>query len=60
LRAAGSCAQERFESKNRSKRKRIYTHVTCATERSNVAHVFNAVKDIITRKNLAEGGFDIN
>ena len=51
--------QEQFTMKNRHKTRRIYCHVTCATDSSNVQHVFNAVKDIITRKNLAEGGFDL-
>jgi len=48
--------QEEFESKNRSTEKEIYTHVTCATDTSNIKHVFNAVKDIIIRQSLKEGG----
>jgi GTPase SAR1 family protein len=45
-----------FESKNRNADKQIYTHVTCATDTTNVAAVFNAVKDIIIRKSLNEAG----
>jgi len=47
---------EAFQSKNRNPEKVIYSHVTCATDTSNVAAVFNAVKDIIIRKSLGEAG----
>jgi len=36
--------------------KQIYTHVTCATDTNNMRVVFNAVKDIVIRKNLQQGG----
>jgi len=45
-----------FQSKNRNPEKVIYSHVTCATDTSNVTAVFNAVKDIIIRKSLGEAG----
>jgi len=45
-----------FQSKNRNPEKVIYSHVTCATDTSNVAAVFNAVKDIVIRKSLGEAG----
>lgn len=47
---------ETFQSKNRNPEKVIYSHITCATDTSNVAAVFNAVKDIIIRKSLGEAG----
>lgn len=48
--------EEMFQSKNRNPEKVIYCHVTCATDTTNVAAVFNAVKDIIIRKSLGEAG----
>jgi len=48
--------QDAFETKNHNKAKRIYCHVTCATDTSNVAAVFNAVKDIIIRRALGDAG----
>ena len=48
--------EEAFMSKNRDPEKQIYPHVTCATDTGNVAHVFDAVKDIIIRRSLGEAG----
>jgi GTPase SAR1 family protein len=48
--------QEKFVSLNRRLNKKIYTHVTCATDTGNVQAVFNAVKDIILQKNLLGAG----
>jgi len=48
--------QELFHSKNRDSGKHIYTHVTCATDKNNMKVVFNAVKDIVIRKSLHDGG----
>lgn len=45
-----------FENKNRSPEREIYTHVTTATNTSNIAHVFGAVKDIIIKESLRLGG----
>jgi len=36
--------------------KKIYTHITCATNTTNVRAVFTAVKDIIIRGSLAAAG----
>ena len=48
--------REKFESKNRCKDKEIYTHVTCATDPGNIAHVFESVKDILIKQSLRDGG----
>jgi len=48
--------REKFEGKNRCKDKEIYTHVTCATDPGNVAHVFESVKDILIKQSLRDGG----
>jgi len=45
-----------FHQKNSQSERTIYTHVTCATDSSNVQAVFNAVKDIIIKRSLQEGG----
>jgi len=36
--------------------KKVYPHVTCATDSDNVAHVFNDVKDVIISMSLADAG----
>lgn len=48
--------REKFESKNRQQTKEIYTHVTCATDPGNIAHVFESVKDILIKQSLRDGG----
>ena len=53
---AAAFIQDQFERLNRHPNKQIYTHITCATDTNNIRHVFNAVKDIVIRKSLAEGG----
>jgi GTPase SAR1 family protein len=45
-----------FERKKRNPDKEIYTHVTCATDKGNIKHVFDSVKDTIIRKSLRDGG----
>jgi len=53
--SAAQYIQECFESKNKeSATKKIYTHITCATDTNNMKIVFAAVKDIIIRKSLEE------
>lgn len=47
--------QEQFESKNRTSSE-IYAHVTCATDTTNVAFVFNAVQDIVIKDSLEAAG----
>jgi len=56
LKAATDFLRLQFEAKNRNKEKRVYTHVTCATDTTNVHAVFNAVKDIIIKRSLAAAG----
>jgi len=47
--------QEMFESKNHLD-KDIYSHITCATDTTNILAVFNYVKDIIIKKGLSRAG----
>jgi len=54
--AAATFLRMQFEARNRNKDKRIYTHITCATDTGNIQAVFNAVKDIIIKKSLAAAG----
>jgi len=54
--AACEYVQDQFEGRVSDGMKQIYTHVTCATDTSNMRVVFNAVKDIVIRKNLQQGG----
>lgn len=46
--------QQLFESKNHNATRPIYTHITCATDRKNVEHVFNAIKDSMIRSALRD------
>lgn len=46
--------QRMFENKNHSPHRPVYTHITCATDRSNVGHVFNAIKDSMIRNVLRD------
>jgi len=48
--------QEQFETRNKNPDKQIYSHITCATDKNNMKVVFNAVKDIVIRRSLQEGG----
>jgi GTPase SAR1 family protein len=49
--------KEQFEEINKNKSsKKVYTHVTCATDKNNVHAVFDAVKDIVIRQSLAAAG----
>jgi len=45
-----------FLAKNKNPDKSIFTHITCATDTSNVKFVFNAVVAIILEANLKSGG----
>ncbi|ETO06615.1 G Protein, Alpha subunit family member (gpa-3) [Reticulomyxa filosa] len=47
----------KFEQKNRSEEKEVYTHVTCATDTSNVSRVFDSVKAILIKQSLRDGNF---
>lgn len=46
----------RFLAKNKNPEKSIFSHVTCATDTSNVKFVFNAVVAIILEQNLKSSG----
>merc|ERR1712228_851994 len=47
----------RFESKNKNPReKQIYSHVTMATDKTNVERVFGDVQHIVINTSLARGG----
>jgi len=49
--------QMQFEDLNKRKEsKEIYTHFTCATDTSNIQFVFDAVTDVIIKKNLVDCG----
>lgn len=49
---AASFIQSKFEALNRSTSKEIYTHMTCATDTTNIQFVFDAVTDTIIANNL--------
>jgi len=49
-------SMDRFEDSGASKRKRLYPHVTCATDTSSVRTVFEAVKETLVGSNLATAG----
>lgn len=53
--AATEFIQDLFESKN-TQEKDIYTHITCATDTTNIYAVFNFVKDTIIKKGLSRAG----
>lgn len=53
---ASQYIEQTFLSKNRDRTKQVYTHLTCATDTATMKVVFNAVKDIIIRRSLQEGG----
>lgn len=46
----------KFASRRNDSTRQIYTHVTCATDDTNVLHVFNSVKDIVIRAGLLKSG----
>jgi len=52
-----SFIRDEFEGRNRNPQgKQIYSHVTCATERTNVEKVFGDVQHIVINTSLAKGG----
>jgi hypothetical protein len=48
--------EDQFLIRKHNDEKTVYAHTTCATDTTNVAAVFNAVKDIIIRNSLADAG----
>jgi len=45
-----------FHTKNKNPEKKIYVHLTCATDTNNMRAVFVAIKDIIIRRSLGAAG----
>jgi hypothetical protein len=45
-----------FLQQNKSDKKQIYCHFTCATDTRNIRHVFDAVSDIVIEHNLRSTG----
>eukprot|EP00051_Salpingoeca_urceolata_P010532 m.128841 g.128841 ORF g.128841 m.128841 type:complete len:354 (+) comp16748_c2_seq1:223-1284(+) len=43
-----------FQKQNKNPHKAIYHHFTCATDTSNIRHVFDAVSDIIVERHLQD------
>lgn len=48
--------QEMYINRSRIEDKDIYVHATCAMDDTNVTYVFQAVKDIVIKKGLANSG----
>jgi len=48
--------EQAFLSKRQNPDKLIYVHITCATDTSNIATVFHAVRDTIIRTSLLRAG----
>lgn len=48
--------EQTFLERNKNPENLVYTHITCATDTSNIAVVFDACKDIIIRRSLGEVG----
>lgn len=57
LQEAHDYVREQFSSRNNVKDKQLYVHFTTATDTSNIAFVFEAVKDNILTQNLKGSGF---
>ncbi|MES1921574.1 guanine nucleotide-binding protein subunit alpha [Bonamia ostreae] len=56
FKSATDFVKKKFIELNNAKGKEIYTHVTCATNNSNIKHVMAAVTDVFIKKKLAKGG----
>jgi GTPase SAR1 family protein len=56
FKAASEYFKAKFLAKSKNKSKSIYPHVTCATDTTNVAFVFNAVIAIILEQNMKSSG----
>ncbi|GAM18986.1 hypothetical protein SAMD00019534_021610 [Acytostelium subglobosum LB1] len=48
--------KHQFLNQNENPKKHIYPHLTCATNTSNISHVFNSVKDIVLKDALETAG----
>ncbi|UXI22321.1 dispatched protein [Sarcoptes scabiei] len=57
LEDAAAFMQMKFECLNKNPDKKdVYTHFTCATDTNNVQFVFDAIADVILKRNLYEIG----
>jgi len=54
--SATAYIKQEFISRNEYPKKKVYVHVTCATNTENVQFTFNVVKDIIVKNGLKECG----
>jgi len=57
VKAGTQFLRDKFSGLNRNKEKKIYTHITCATNTENVKFVFMSVQDIFMNKNFENFGF---
>ncbi|GBG32325.1 Guanine nucleotide-binding protein subunit alpha [Hondaea fermentalgiana] len=55
--AAAEYCLELFVSRKKNPNKRVYHHITTATDSRNINTVFDACRDIILKSNLLAGGF---
>lgn len=54
---ASNFIKQKFEDLNRKKdTKEVYSHLTCATDTTNIQFVFDVVTDVIIKNNLRECG----
>jgi len=51
--------KELFLNENENPNRKIFHHVTCATQTDNVKVVFEAVKEIIIDQSLVKGGLNL-
>lgn len=56
--AASTYIQEQFLARVENSSKQVFTHITCATDTSNIAVVFTAVKSIIMEQNFVVTGLE--
>eukprot|EP01104_Vermistella_antarctica_P020390 TRINITY_DN8702_c0_g1_i1.p1 TRINITY_DN8702_c0_g1~~TRINITY_DN8702_c0_g1_i1.p1 ORF type:complete len:354 (-),score=109.00 TRINITY_DN8702_c0_g1_i1:378-1439(-) len=56
---ASQYIRDQFVHQNESERKKIYPHITTATDTSNIRHVFDAIRDIILAAAIAGSGLGL-
>jgi len=56
LAKASAYIEEQFRAQNQNAGKQIYPHVTCATDTSNIQHVFDSVKDTVIQNAINHSG----
>ena len=47
---------EKFHQRNHNQEKKLYTHITCATDTTNIEAVFDSVKDVTIGMALTYAG----